>query len=115
MKRKRQITIRLNSNVKKYAVSMCDYNGNFCTSEYNQNDCINLCTDAVALRLIARPLNGQSNTTHYFKLDLKCNNFFELYFGFPNKVPIYQSENTFYLTDRNYGLKINGALMFSIV
>ncbi len=114
MKCCKSVIIKLNSNLDKYKLIIYSYN--CCLAkEINSSQKI-LCLPHVfsTLYIKAVPLNSNYNTTYYFKLEPKYNNIFTLNFKF-SKVGNTSKTYTFYLTDKNYGLKLNAQLQFNSI
>ncbi len=109
----RHIHVRLKSNVQRYKIAY--YDGciwrEIMVSSRDQWIC--MCTFEEVLRILASPLSNEYNTKLHYKLDLRCKNRFELYFAFSMQNPTDSTKvYNFTLTDRNYGLPIEGKLHF---
>ncbi len=103
----KRLYLCLDANTTSYRVTITSCDGQI-TKVVSGKTHLCLVTYAQKLTLIASPYNNYS-TNLYYNLNT-CIQKYNLYFNFPSKplAPI----NTFTLTDKNYGLKINGALMF---
>ncbi len=111
----KQILLYLNSNISNYNLSIYDCNGYSVKRITSQNYCLCLNTNTRYLRVVANPPNRQYNNSIFYKLDTYKNNCFNLYFNFTANQTTLNQLNIFYLTDRNYGLKLNGNLQFNLI
>lgn len=104
----KKLYLCLDANIPSYRVTItsCDKQ---ITKVVSGKTHLCLVTCSQKLTLIASPYNNYS-TSLYYNLNT-CIQKHNLYFNFFSRplAPI----NIFTLTDKNYGLKINGALMFN--
>lgn len=105
------VVLRLNANALGYKIRLFDGENTLESIRFN-NSQICLRVKSNFLTLIAYPLDSAYNSILYYKLNLECKNLFDLYFRF-NKITPRSFLNTFYLTDKTYGLKIDGTLTFT--
>ncbi len=114
MRNHRQIYLRLSSNVSSYKVSFYGKRGRLCFN-VTRNPlelCIN--TTSRYLQVEAVPKTDGYDENLCFTLDTLSCNCYELTLNFnPMQPPT--ALKTFTLSDRNYGLKIDGILSFRTV
>ncbi len=105
----RKVLIRVSSNLSAYQISVSDGCSALQKRITGRRDCLCVCTDSPYLQIIA----SSGSNLLYFWLDTTCKSTFDLYFNFPSggTTPP-TSLNAFTLTDENYGLPIDGSLLF---
>ncbi len=113
---KKRICLRLNANVARYRVTVYDGCERYTQTVYNGQDCLCLCASGRHLRVAATSLTEGYAATTYAWVDTSCRCAANLYFNFPPSAGAPTTAlNTFTLTDRNYGLPIDGSLLFTAV
>ncbi len=115
MKSYKKVFLRLNSNSKKYKVEILGCSEYLCKTIHQQREFLCFYTASPSFIIIISPLENSYNSKLYYKFHIEQRNFFEINFNFLKIIPptIQQRVYTFYLTDLNYGLKINGELNFN--
>ncbi len=104
------------SNIEQYELTVYDGERVFRKRVDGGNGRLCLCPCSPCLRVIATPRQSGYTATLYFWVDARCQREVKLYFAFPQTTPPPTppvAVNTFTLTDRNYGLPIDGALLFT--
>ncbi len=106
------ILLHFSSNVERYRVRVYDGENVVAKEISARRDCLLVCTRSPCIRVVARSLTSGYATSLYFWLDVTRNRLISLYFNFqPTSAPI--ALNRFTLTDANYGLPIDGTLLFT--
>ncbi len=114
MKKLNKIHLHLHSNINHYKLLIYDSNtySNVVINGYNEVITIN--TDNVKLIIVATPLFCDNNTSIYFMININKKNSIDLYLNFNKQINTNIDLNTFYLTDKTYGIPLNGILYFEI-
>ncbi len=113
MRAPKRLCLQLFANLSAYEVTIYDETQCFRQNVNTPSTCIRFYSHAPRVHVIARPRVNGYTATLYFHLNTACNNCFSLSFSFPPDLPSTgTSLNTFTLTDRNYGLPIDGTLFF---
>ncbi len=109
----KQLFLQLEANISAYEITIYDGERQLRQAIYHQKTCLCLWAYTSCLRIVLRPLiNGYSAKLYYY-INTDCKNFFALRFSFPQNATPSGAVNTFTLTDRNYGLPIDGRLLFT--
>ncbi len=115
----RQLFLRFCANIDSYLLTLSDGKTNFRLPVYDRKACVRVCTRSPRLQIIATPLTNGYSTRLYFHVDTACKTVFRLYFQFPQDAPSPTppapptARNAFTLTDANYGMPIDGTLLFT--
>ncbi len=111
----KKIILSLNSNIDRYKIDVYGCNEHYSKVVRKTNECVCICTFSQVIRIVLTPLRPNYNSTLYYYFDTSQNNRYCLSFNFskPTISPI--GLFTFYLTDKNYGLKLKGNLYFSSI
>ncbi len=109
------VLLLFDSNIKQYELHIYDGEKRVRKQVRGGKGCLCLCPASPCLRIIASPRASGYTTTLYLWVDTRCQNLVNLYLSFPQTtVPTpTPAVNTFTLTDRNYGLPIDGTLFFT--
>ncbi len=109
----KSVLLCLNSNIEAYRVCVYDENGRIQKQITTKQGCLCFRTCSPCIRVVATPLVDGYSTILYYWIGTTCQPI-SLYFNFPSaQPPTPLSVNTFTLTDRNYGLLIDGSLLFT--
>ncbi len=111
MQRTKRILLCFNANIAGYRVIVYDGARIFQKTVYSKKERLCVCAPSPCLRVVARPLTGGSLL--YFWITTACNPVCSLYFNFPQTPSPPLARNIFTLTDANYGLPVDGALLFT--
>ncbi len=111
----RPIYLRLHSNFDRYKIALSRRGGSEIINVNNKQDCVRILADEERLRLVAIPLSGEYYNKVFIKTELNGSYCIDLYFRFLKRNRDNEALNIFYLTDENYGLKIDGTLFFKAV
>lgn len=111
----RRVSIRLNANIKDYKVKIWNCDTLLIERVTDNKTCLTIFTKDRFLKLMISPVNDEYYTSFYYNLDICSACCYNLSFNFMARENNIGASNTFYLTDRIYGLKINGTLNFNSV
>ncbi len=110
------VLLLFSSNLTQYELTVYDGCHAVKRRVNGREGCLRLCTRSPYLRVVATPRTAGYSTLLYFFVDTTCQKTVTLYFFFPAQ-PVTPTPplvtNTFTLTDRNYGLPIDGTLFFT--
>ncbi len=117
MANSRLISLCLRSNIANYKLMIYTTNNNYCVIINNETERISFYTTERQVQLIAIPITSGYNKKLCFVLDSEacqccCIN---LLLNFEGQTPTEDVFYTFYLTDRVYGLPIDGTLQLNKV
>ncbi len=114
MATKRQVVLRLRSNIDRYQLTVYDGNCSIRRSIYERQECLCLRPCAPYLRIVASPRASGYTTTLYLWVDVTCKSVIDLSLQFPS-APVRPTGaiQRFTLRDANYGLPIDGVLLFT--
>ncbi len=109
------VLLRFRANVTQYEVTV--YDGcDVIRKRVNGNQgCLCLYPRSPCLRIVATPRVTWYSAILYFFVDVTCQKTVSLYLAFPEEATPPLAVNAFTLTDRNYGLPIDGSLLFTSV
>ncbi len=109
------LAFRFHSNLEEYEVVVYDGENAYRKRVFGGQGCLCLRPRSPCVRVVASPRENGYATTLYFWVDVRCKNRIDLYFSFPSssQPPTPPVVNDFTLTDRNYGLPVDGTLLFA--
>ncbi len=109
----RRICLRLSSNANQYQLRLFDGCNYFIKTINENRTVLSFSTASNYLSLRAIPKLSRYSSILYYNLKLDCNNYFDLHFNF-NERAFSEGFYTFFLSDENYGLPIDGELNFNL-
>ncbi len=104
----------LSSNAKKYFLSLRGCCTQFHTVVNGTQACLCFLISEPYISLEATPLCSEYCAKLHFQLDMRCNDCICLRLNFPKRT-VQEVKNVFFLTDKTYGLPIDGNLYFRSV
>ncbi len=112
MRPKNSVLLLFSSNLAQYDLTVYDGCSTIQKRVNGRQGCLCLCPRSPCLRVVATPREAGYSTLLYFWVST-CRKTVDLYFSFPADSPSGSARNVFTLTDRNYGLPIDGSLLFT--
>ncbi len=107
------INVCFRSNVDNYEVKIYSNGKYVCRRIFNNKDILTIDKNLENISLIVSPLSERYNSTYYIKIQPGERRDFCFVLNF-NKKSLYDTErNIFYLSDKTYGIPINGRLYFT--
>ncbi len=113
MRPKNPVLLLFDSNLAQYDVTVYDGCSAIKKQVNGRQARLCLCPRSPCLRIVASPRAAGYSTLLYFWVPA-CQKTVNLYFSFPVDTPSGAAVNTFTLTDRSYGLPVDGSLLFTL-
>ncbi len=108
----RGVLFKISSNVDRYKITFHFGKERVCFNVMGKTKCLHLEPCPRCLKLLAEPKSEGYGEPLYFSLRLPLRGTVPINLDFIGGVPL-PSVNVFALTDRNYGLPIDGTLTFT--